>query len=359
MVYGRGALHAPLRKLLPEQARVDDDELAALQTALYLLEGKFAYAEPLRLALQNLALALGLRRPCDADCRTASRCSTRTTRPRCRGRLGKLEGAISRTMIKFPYHSISRNKHRASARSTRTGCCPTTAVDGDRPGSRTARTRPSASRASAATSGSPPAASATSVSPPTSTSTSTAAGHPGRSATSKVKRGSSSQPTPPGGSSARTGMRRARRRRLHHRLLVVGTAHIVDPPPGRPAIPIEPDELAAGSSGTAGDASAEPAAPAPAVREVPASAPPVRVRNASRAPASSPTVPRAAKDMKPSSLPPRSSSASTLPRGARRAPPTAEPRQLRVRDTVTWRSTVTACTSTRSCTATRSGSHRA
>src|SRR3970282_1453604 len=33
-----------------------DDELAALQTALYLLEGKFAYSEPLRLALQNLAL---------------------------------------------------------------------------------------------------------------------------------------------------------------------------------------------------------------------------------------------------------------------------------------------------------------
>src|SRR5919198_1274994 len=33
-----------------------DEELAALQTSLYLLEGKFAYAEPLRLALQNLAL---------------------------------------------------------------------------------------------------------------------------------------------------------------------------------------------------------------------------------------------------------------------------------------------------------------
>ena len=33
-----------------------DDELAALQTALYLLEGQFAYSEPLRLALQNLAL---------------------------------------------------------------------------------------------------------------------------------------------------------------------------------------------------------------------------------------------------------------------------------------------------------------
>ena len=33
-----------------------NDELAALQTSFYLLEGKFAYAEPLRLALQNLAL---------------------------------------------------------------------------------------------------------------------------------------------------------------------------------------------------------------------------------------------------------------------------------------------------------------
>ncbi len=33
-----------------------DDELAALQMSFYLLEGQFAYAEPLRLALQNLAL---------------------------------------------------------------------------------------------------------------------------------------------------------------------------------------------------------------------------------------------------------------------------------------------------------------
>src|SRR5215471_10863403 len=35
---------------------LDDAELAALQTCLYLLEGQFAYSEPLRLALQNLAL---------------------------------------------------------------------------------------------------------------------------------------------------------------------------------------------------------------------------------------------------------------------------------------------------------------
>src|SRR5216117_653600 len=33
-----------------------DAELAALQTAFFLLDGEFAYAEPFRLALQNLAL---------------------------------------------------------------------------------------------------------------------------------------------------------------------------------------------------------------------------------------------------------------------------------------------------------------
>ena len=62
---------------------LNDDELAALQTCLYLLEGKFAYAEPLRLALQNLALG----RPGFAEQptrrRSGSRCSTRTTRSRC------------------------------------------------------------------------------------------------------------------------------------------------------------------------------------------------------------------------------------------------------------------------------------
>ena len=39
-----------------DKLELDNDELAALQTALYMLEGTFAYAEPLRLALQNLAL---------------------------------------------------------------------------------------------------------------------------------------------------------------------------------------------------------------------------------------------------------------------------------------------------------------
>ena len=59
-----------------------DDELAALQTCLYLLEGKFAYAEPLRLALQNLALGrAGLRRGADRH-----RAARRGARPRVLGR---------------------------------------------------------------------------------------------------------------------------------------------------------------------------------------------------------------------------------------------------------------------------------
>src|SRR5438128_557668 len=59
------------------QLDLKDDELAALQTALYLLEGKFAYAEPLRLALQNLALGRRGRSPTSS----AKRASKSDTTP--------------------------------------------------------------------------------------------------------------------------------------------------------------------------------------------------------------------------------------------------------------------------------------
>src|SRR5436190_2354452 len=93
------------------QLDLKDDELAALQTALYLLEGKFAYAEPLRLALQNLALG----RPGFADAATDTAVRVEVLdpdyTPEMPGRLGKLEGAISKQRtVKFPYFSISRNK---------------------------------------------------------------------------------------------------------------------------------------------------------------------------------------------------------------------------------------------------------
>src|SRR5881296_4660612 len=75
---------------------LSDDELAALQTSFYLLEGQFAYAEPLRLALQNLALG----RPGfgEAASETAVRVEVRDPgySPELAGRLGKLENAISK-----------------------------------------------------------------------------------------------------------------------------------------------------------------------------------------------------------------------------------------------------------------------
>src|SRR5438067_5398657 len=93
-----------------------DDELAALQTALYLLEGKFAYAEPLRLALQNLALG----RPGFAHAATENAVRVEVLDPdysaEMPGRLGKLEGAISKQRtVKFSYWSISRDSEEERA----------------------------------------------------------------------------------------------------------------------------------------------------------------------------------------------------------------------------------------------------
>jgi proteasome accessory factor C len=90
---------------------LSDEELAALQTCFYLLEGKFAYAEPLRLALQNLALG----RPgfAEAPTETAVRVevSDPDYSPEMTGRLAKLEGAISKQRtVKFGYWSISRDE---------------------------------------------------------------------------------------------------------------------------------------------------------------------------------------------------------------------------------------------------------
>src|SRR5436305_14323092 len=90
-----------------------DDELAALQTCLYLLEGKFAYAEPLRLALQHLAL--GREGFAKAPTDTALRVEVLDPEysVEMQGRLGKLERAISKQRtVKFPYWSISRDEER-------------------------------------------------------------------------------------------------------------------------------------------------------------------------------------------------------------------------------------------------------
>src|SRR2546425_11183055 len=94
---------------------LEDDELAALQTCLYLLEGRFAYAEPLRLALQNLALGRSSGSLEDAPTANAVRVEVRDPdyTPELQGRLGKLEGAISKQRtVKFRYWSIYRDDER-------------------------------------------------------------------------------------------------------------------------------------------------------------------------------------------------------------------------------------------------------
>jgi proteasome accessory factor C len=89
-----------------------DDELAALQTCFYLLEGKFAYAEPLRLALQNLALGRpGLSD--EAPSATAVRVEMRDPdySAEMPGRLAKLETAISKQRtVKFGYRAMTSGK---------------------------------------------------------------------------------------------------------------------------------------------------------------------------------------------------------------------------------------------------------
>jgi proteasome accessory factor BC len=94
-----------------DQLDLDEDELAALQTALYTLEGKFAYAEPLRLALQNLALG----RPGFRHAQTATAERVRVTAPdyspELAARLSKLEAAISKQRtIQFRYWSPARDR---------------------------------------------------------------------------------------------------------------------------------------------------------------------------------------------------------------------------------------------------------
>ena len=90
---------------------LDDDELAALQTALYYLEGKFAYAEPFRLALQNLALGrVGFR---EHPTETAERVRVNAPdySPELAGRLAKLESAISKQRtVRFGYWSPRRSR---------------------------------------------------------------------------------------------------------------------------------------------------------------------------------------------------------------------------------------------------------
>jgi proteasome accessory factor C len=113
---GEGFFEAELYSLPPENfylpaIRFTDDELAALRTALSLLtEGGFAYAEPLRLALQQVAwghpnpLSEAERAPVEMAM-TASAGGRDLSQ-----RLSKIETAISRRKtIEFTYYTMERD----------------------------------------------------------------------------------------------------------------------------------------------------------------------------------------------------------------------------------------------------------
>ena len=108
----QGDLYAlpPENYYLPE-LDFDEAELSALQTCLYLLEGQFAYAEPLRLALQHLTLG----RPSPLDDHAARTVSVNLLggdySPEVAAHLTKIESAISRRKtIRFTYYSIGRDE---------------------------------------------------------------------------------------------------------------------------------------------------------------------------------------------------------------------------------------------------------
>jgi len=87
-----------------------DQELAALRTALHLLDGQFAYAEPFRLALQQLSW--GKPSPLAApEHRTVSLAVTAAAGGReLSQRLAKIETAIfRRKTIVFEYYTIGRD----------------------------------------------------------------------------------------------------------------------------------------------------------------------------------------------------------------------------------------------------------
>ena len=114
---GEGFFEAELYSLPPENfylpaIEFSDDELAALRTSLSLLtEGEFAYAEPLRLALQQVAW--GHPNPLvDPDNTPISMAKFASTSSReLTQRLARIETAISRHIsVHFRYHTNQRNE---------------------------------------------------------------------------------------------------------------------------------------------------------------------------------------------------------------------------------------------------------
>ncbi len=111
-----GFFEAELYALPPENyylpaIEFTDGELAALRTALGLLDGEFAYAEPLRLALQQVSWG----RPSPLNENDTAPIDVKLAAPgwgrEMSQRLAKIETAISRRKtIEFRYYSMQRDE---------------------------------------------------------------------------------------------------------------------------------------------------------------------------------------------------------------------------------------------------------
>jgi proteasome accessory factor BC len=111
-----GFFEAELYALPPENyylpaIEFSDSELAALRTALGLLDGEFAYAEPLRLALQQVSWGRPSPLTDEAEAPIDVKLSTAGSGRELSQRLAKIETAISRRKtIEFSYYSLQRDE---------------------------------------------------------------------------------------------------------------------------------------------------------------------------------------------------------------------------------------------------------
>jgi proteasome accessory factor C len=111
-----GFFEAELYALPPENyylpaIEFSDPELAALRTALGLLDGEFAYAEPLRLALQQVSWGRPSPLTEEAEAPIDVKLSTAGGGRELSQRLAKIETAISRRKtIEFSYYSLQRDE---------------------------------------------------------------------------------------------------------------------------------------------------------------------------------------------------------------------------------------------------------
>jgi proteasome accessory factor BC len=111
-----GFFEAELYALPPENYYLpaiafSDSELAALRTALGLLDGEFAYAEPLRLALQQVSWGRPSPLTEEAEAPIDVKLSTEGGGRELSQRLAKIETAISRRKtIEFSYYSLERDE---------------------------------------------------------------------------------------------------------------------------------------------------------------------------------------------------------------------------------------------------------